>query len=131
MKSRLIILLLITIAVASCNDPELTERNRLMGEWTNLVAPANPPIIISEDKIVVSESLVYDYKFVEEGVLYIKTTLWRPNYDTGDSTEYIREDISNYSFMHDTLKLTGILPSGSYVPETPNWSFALLKKVKK
>ena len=131
MKSRLIFLLLMVVAIAACNDPEMEEQKRLIGEWANIAALDKPPIIISQDKIVVSESLVYDYKFVDAGVLYIKTTLWRYKYETGDSTEYLREDISTYCFMHDTLQLDRILPSGSLVPEAPAWVSARLKKVKK
>ena len=106
---RLIILLLITIAVAACNDPELTERNRLMGEWERLDEPNQPAVIISDSQIIVMDTIAHDtivhyYNLIKPGRLYV-------HYDRvyidelGDEYRINWDLVSPYEFNLDTLTI--------------------------
>lgn len=111
MKSKFFIIALAATMLLACkpNDPELTERNRLIGEWERLDEPNQPAVIISDSQIIVMDTIAHDtivhyYNLIKPGRLYVHYERVYID-ELGDEYKINWDLVSPYEFNLDTLTI--------------------------
>ncbi len=97
------------LLLAGCSDPELEERNRLIGEWERLDLDDQPNVIITKNQIIIEKDSVFYYNLIEPGKLYLKYT--RQDYipQDNDTIYILQQTVNPYVFLHDSLIIDNIV----------------------
>lgn len=123
MKRILFFIFATILLLASCNDPELEEQKRLIGEWMRLDTSSPSSVVITHDSILISGNVNYAYLWIEPGKLYL-TRMHGWGSSSGEEHWYPLEIIGSYWFTHDTLTLTNVIYRGF---DMSNGSVTLIK----